>query len=105
MKFWKGFKSKKNNHDTNNPKEVIVPDPQSQSNASPDPAMGMIFEGLELAKQGNYDESELRYYEVTAIDPNYSAVWYADHPFRIIQMDWMNCYPRVLRSAHPYTTK
>jgi tetratricopeptide (TPR) repeat protein len=39
--------------------------------------MGIIFEGLELAKQGNYDESELRYYEVTAIDPNYSAVWYA----------------------------
>jgi hypothetical protein len=67
MKFWKGFKSQKNNHDTNNPKEVIVPDPQSQSNASPDPAMGIIFEGLELAKQGNYDESELRYYQITAL--------------------------------------
>ena len=61
----------------NNPKEVIVPDLQSESNASHDPAMRIIFEGLELAKQGNYDESELRYYEVTAIDPNYSAVWYA----------------------------
>jgi len=77
MKFWKGFKSQKNNHDTNNPKEDIVPDLPTESNAGPDPAMGIIFEGLELAKQGKYDESELRYYEVTAIDPNYSAVWYA----------------------------
>lgn len=77
MKFWKGFKKQRNKEITKNPKEAFIPDFRNESNTGPDPAMGIILEGLELSKQGNYDESELRFYEVTAIAPNYTAVWYA----------------------------
>jgi len=77
MKFWKGFKKQRTGGETINPKEPVVPELQNESNTALDPAMRIILEGFELSKQGKYDESELHFYEVTAIDPNYTAVWYA----------------------------
>ena len=50
---------------------------QTESTTGPDPATRTILEGFELSKQGKYDESELRFYGVTAMDPNYTAIWYA----------------------------
>lgn len=77
MKFWKGLKKESTEEDMKNIKSGTVPDPQNESSNPTDPAIRIILEGLELSKQGKYDESELCYYQVTAIDPNYSPVWYA----------------------------
>jgi len=116
MKFWNGFKKQSNKEDTKNPKEATVPDLQTESNTGPDPSMGIILEGFELSKQGKYDESELRFYEVTAIDPNYTAVWYLtsslNYPngldellFNALGADnQVEAYDKVL-SVHPRNTR
>ena len=39
-------------------------------------AKKLISNGMELSEQGKYDESEMCFYCVTALDNNYTAIWY-----------------------------
>lgn len=71
LKFWKSRKIEKDNASNKKPRKNNS-DVQNEA----DYATQLISEGLELSSQGKYDESELRFYSVTSIDPNFTAVWY-----------------------------